>query len=257
MNYWEKRLLDQHKILYDKSLQSFQQELAKEYMQSYKNLKNQMLDVYDRILLDDKVTINALYRYNRYYDLLNNIQDELTKLGNKEIPVFEDRLTKMYFANEALIGKQLDFKISINPEQAQKAINALWCSDGKHFSDRIWNNKKDLANKLEQGLIDCASMGVKREDLTKNIMASFNQSFNNADKVARTELTYVQNISTKDKYQQAGVEKYKFLATDDDRTGDVDAELDGQVFRLDEAIIGVNFPPIHPNCRCTILAVVD
>ena len=29
--------------------------------------------------------------------------------------------------------------------------------------------------------------------------------------------------------------------------------LQGQVFSLDEAEVGVNFPPIHPNCNCSII----
>lgn len=34
-------------------------------------------------------------------------------------------------------------------------------------------------------------------------------------------------------------------------------DLDGQRFKLSEAVVGENYPPIHPNCRCTVLAVLD
>ena len=52
-----------------------------------------------------------------------------------------------------------------------------------------------------------------------------------------------------------GVEKYKILSAHDGRTCDKCADLDGKIFPIDKAEIGVNFPPFHPRCRDTILAV--
>ncbi len=56
-----------------------------------------------------------------------------------------------------------------------------------------------------------------------------------------------------------GIDEYIFLATLDKRTchgcGDEKrkscAELDGKVFKISEAKVGVNKHPMHPYCRCT------
>ena len=84
-----------------------------------------------------------------------------------------------------------------------------------------------------------------------------NGSRASADRIVRTELTRIQNQATADTYRQAGIEKYQYLAIEDDRTSEACQELDGKIFRLDEAVIGENFPPIHPNCRCSIIPVVE
>jgi SPP1 gp7 family putative phage head morphogenesis protein len=51
----------------------------------------------------------------------------------------------------------------------------------------------------------------------------------------------------------AGYDMYEFISSIDDRTCDECADLDGQVFYFSEAEEGVNFPPIHPNCRSNII----
>lgn len=45
------------------------------------------------------------------------------------------------------------------------------------------------------------------------------------------------------------------MASFGERTCDVCGGLDGRRFKLSEKQPGVNFPPLHPNCRCTTVAV--
>ena len=45
------------------------------------------------------------------------------------------------------------------------------------------------------------------------------------------------------------------MASFGERTCDVCGGLDGQLFKLSDKQPGVNFPPLHPNCRCTTIAV--
>ena len=48
-----------------------------------------------------------------------------------------------------------------------------------------------------------------------------------------------------------GLKEYKYLATLDCRTCAVCGALDGKVFKVSEAQTSINFPPMHPNDRCT------
>ena len=52
-----------------------------------------------------------------------------------------------------------------------------------------------------------------------------------------------------------GVEKYKILSAHDGRTCDKCADLDGKIFPIDKAEIGVNYIPLHVQDRCTILPI--
>ena len=54
-----------------------------------------------------------------------------------------------------------------------------------------------------------------------------------------------------DFYKDEGLEEYEYLATLETRTCDICRSLDGKRFKVSEAKSGVNYPLIHPYCRCT------
>lgn len=58
-------------------------------------------------------------------------------------------------------------------------------------------------------------------------------------------------------YIQDGVEKYQILSTLDKETCEICGELDGQIFLVKDAILGINFPPFHQRCRCTTVPHYD
>ena len=52
---------------------------------------------------------------------------------------------------------------------------------------------------------------------------------------------------TYEEWAKKYIDKYEFLATLDSRTCSVCGKLDGKVFKLTEAKVGVNYPPLHPR----------
>ena len=54
-----------------------------------------------------------------------------------------------------------------------------------------------------------------------------------------------------------GVEQYQILATLDSETCEICGELDGKIFLVENAVIGLNFPPFHSGCRCTTVPYYD
>lgn len=256
--YWQMRKRD---LLYNQQLGIAEKQLSVEYIRCFEATKSQLMELYDEILdSSDNGTllVSDLYKYNRYYDLLNNLNMALVRLGNKEIAITEQRLANMYRANFEVIGKELKFETNLNDNDIKQAINSVWCQDGRSWSDRIWTNKTALEAQVQKGIVDCIARGSSREELTQELMHRFNVGFNCADRLARTELAHTQVQSTLDKYREAGVTYYKILNTHDDRTCEGPCEeFAGKIFRMDEAVEGVNLPPFHPNCRCTILAVLN
>ena len=55
-----------------------------------------------------------------------------------------------------------------------------------------------------------------------------------------------------DSIRLSGRTKYPYICNNTDNTCNDCAILDGQVFDISAAEEGVNLPPIHPNCRCTV-----
>ena len=57
------------------------------------------------------------------------------------------------------------------------------------------------------------------------------------------------------RFKEMGVGYYKILTAHDGRVCDKCADLDGKIFPIDKAEIGVNYIPLHANDRCTILPI--
>lgn len=115
----------------------------------------------------------------------------------------------------------------------------------------LWQNKQALLfntrEVLTQGLIQGKSVNV----MSSALAAKMGQSYKNAERLVRTETAHIHAESDRAAYKEAGVEQYEFMATLEVRTCDVCGSLDGKHFKVSEAKVGVNYPPIHPNCRCT------
>ncbi len=67
---------------------------------------------------------------------------------------------------------------------------------------------------------------------------------------------YIAGQADIEAYKAAGIEWYEFMATEDERTSEICRSLDGKKFRISEAKAGVNYPPMHPNCRSTTIEYV-
>jgi SPP1 gp7 family putative phage head morphogenesis protein len=69
----------------------------------------------------------------------------------------------------------------------------------------------------------------------------------------RADLFLFSNQRQLHSYASTGVKRYRFTAALDLSTCPTCASLDGKIFRTSKAKIGLNFPPLHPNCRCTTM----
>ena len=255
---------------FDKTLDEIDKELAEHYVRCFQDTYAEIMFLYAEIIentANGTVLASDLYKYNKYYNLLNHLQENLLSLGSWEVKTYEKYLTELYSNYFKLTGIEINDKTFnvINLSSIREIVKKDWVGDGKDFSARIWNNKAVLAEQVKQGIVDAFVKGegstevaVKIESyLKENIQQSFNGGFNVAHRLAITEMAHIQTQATLDKYQQAGLTKYQFIATNDNKTCEVDKALNGKIFRIDEAQAGVNCPPLHPNCRCAILGVID
>lgn len=259
VNYWARR---EKEYAYNASLHLAEKELAQHYIRCFEKTKDQLISLYADIVAGMRngreILPSDLYKYNKLYELLNDLNSNLANLGHKELKIGEERLKELYTINYELVGKEVMFNAPVNEQLLNNAIHGIWCKDGRNWSSRIWNNKALLEERVKNGVIDCFARGASKEELIKQLEKDFNTGFYCADRIARTELSYIQNQSTKDKYEEAGIEKYMVLPAHDERTCSSECEaIENKVFLLKDAEVGVNYPPIHPNCRCTTLAIIE
>ena len=134
---------------------------------------------------------------------------------------------------------------------------------GRMYSDNIWRNKDNLVNFINQeitvGIIRGESIqkiARRLRNETKADTLRLAQSW--AERLVRTEINYAMNQAHLKGYKDSGVvEKYEFLAAHDKRTSKLCRDLDGKMFELSKAVVGENYPPMHPNCRSTVVPVLE
>jgi SPP1 gp7 family putative phage head morphogenesis protein len=128
-------------------------------------------------------------------------------------------------------------------------------TQSNQFSQSLWKNTNKMVAEwgkiLEVGIVQ----GKGSSELTKELSERTGVSYNRTKTLVKTETNYIHNQATLDGYKQMDVQKYKFLSTLDGRTTTVCQHLDLKEFNISEVETGVNYPPMHYNCRSTTLEV--
>ena len=78
-----------------------------------------------------------------------------------------------------------------------------------------------------------------------------------AERLVRTECKYFANQGELMGYKENGIKRYRFIGGTEGGGSCTCAELNGQVFNVEDAVAGINYPPIHPNCLCIVVADFD
>ena len=144
---------------------------------------------------------------------------------------------------------------AVSKAALEKAVKTKWSQH--NYSEYIWNDRDRLVRALATIIPQSFSRGLSSKQLGDMIAKELGASKNRARILARTEVNYICNNADLDAYRIAGIEEYGYLATLDLRTSEVCRSLDGTVHKVSQAKVGVNFPPMHPNCRSTTVPHFD
>jgi len=140
----------------------------------------------------------------------------------------------------------------VDPQRIEDVLRVPW--SGKNYSQRIWKNNEELAKSIQKITVQSMHRGASVQELSQTIAQKMSVGYNDAERLVRTELNYVENQAALDSIKDAGFDFYEFLATLDNRTSPQCREHDGTIFPVEDAQPGENMPPLHPRCRSTIVA---
>ena len=241
---------------------------TRETQTHYKNLlqviQNNISDEDLKKKLLAKYTAPAYnYRISRYQALQENIDMELKKAADKEIEItrlrYVDTIKSGYYRNIFDIQKGLNLAFHFN-EIDNKTINLLlnekWTNNA-NFSTRIWKNNEKLGEYLKTQLSAASLSGKSIQKISSDLAHYMNVGVVQATTLVRTEVNHFANEAEMMVYEELDIEEYRFIATLDKVTCMHCGKLDKRKFKVKEKKIGVNYPPIHPNDRCTTIPVFD
>ncbi|WP_226000902.1 minor capsid protein [Paenibacillus sp. BJ-4] len=141
----------------------------------------------------------------------------------------------------------------LDKRQIEAVLSKPWAADGSNFSARIWKDRDKLVHELQTVLTQGMIRGDTPDKMINALSDRMGVSRSAAARIIQTESAYFAGQSRMDAYKELGVEQYKFTATLDKRTSSICRHMDGEVFGVSEAEVGVNYPPLHAYCRSTTI----
>src|SRR5690606_21096934 len=202
-------------------------------------------------------------RISRLEALLTQIRQEVELLagsaqtGTQELlaSIYEDTYYRTMYEVQKGVGIGVSFA-TLDRTTIEKAITTPWL--GENYSARIWANRDKLVRELQTKLTQAFIRGEGVAQTAKDLAERMQVTYTSAERIVRTESSFVTHQATWESYKASGVvDKYEYLATLDDRTSEICRDMDGKVFRLSEKQVGINYPPLHPNCRSTVVPYFD
>lgn len=211
--------------------------------------------------LDSPAYAYRMKRLERLSDDLDRMRESIYHSEEKSSDAFysdlmKDSYYKATFDLQQQIG--LAYGFSGLPESEIKHLqNFSWVGDGSTYSTKIWKNTGKLTSSIKDELLVSLMTGRGTRETAQAIAERFNAGQNDARRLVRTESAFFHNQMELLSYEEADIEKYIFVAVLDKRTSRICQEHDNVVYRVDEAVPGVNHPPMHPWCRSTTIAHDD
>ncbi len=172
----------------------------------------------------------------------NNIKKLIKSLTMADIVQIRDNTSNIL---KNTVESVFDFySYNYNLEDVKKIIDSNF--KGKHFSDRIWSNEQEVANRLYKQCQDFLHGKINVNQIKKDIEKTYNTSAYNAKRLAETEISRVQNKSFLRFCEETGVLKLRYNAILDVNTCSDCAKYDGNIYDFGKQ------PdlPRHPQCKC-------
>ena len=228
-----------------------------EYNEKIQELHAMYRDTKSEYIKIEIERLKARSKITRLRALQDAINVELCKVTHEYQMTLEDTLIGLFSDQYTKACELMGVMAPGIPREAIKKI-IEYPYAGKMFSDRIWDNKDALVKYIQQDLTVGIIRGDSIQKMARQLKKDLNVLYYQAERLVRTETNYAMNQAHLKGYKDSGVvEKYEFLAAHDKRTSKLCRDLDGETFELSKAVVGENYPPMHPNCRSTVVPVLE
>lgn len=246
--YWNRRGPSITWNYYNKSEKELQ-EFLKTYDKYIKKLDISVMDLLRSGNIED------LPGTKRYKTFLNEVQDTLNNMSKEEYNYLYRSLANNINSVTTDTNKSLGIDFNIKNKELDDLLKEPWVTDGKSFSDRIWANKADLKDALDNAVTKGIAEGQSPDFIARAMQTYIKDvPMRRMVALARTETMHFLNVAQFNSYAKAGVTEVNILAAEDERMCDVceRAERDGP-YKMNKA----PSLPLHTHCRCCYIPVVD
>lgn len=241
---------DNNGLTYEQAMQKLNEEEMADYVANAKKYREQAKNAKDPELLK---RLNAQYassKVKRLEALKFEIESTSNSMGSKLVGALGTHLSEVATS----VWLTLSTESQVNLREIRTIVESQWL--GSNYSQRVWGDTDKLVKRLTEELKANFIRNDTPINLARKLRSEFNVTRAQAETLARTETTHVITKTTVDRYKDFGYEEYEYEAYLDNRTSQICRQLDGDKFPIKEYESGVNAPPMHPNCRSTILPII-
>ena len=263
------RLYDSESKKLEKEIAYYYQKYGKDNVLEYRVMMKRLTKEEATMLYEDT---DNFFRLHPEYAALKPVRESIYKLNRLEglqLSIMKQQLG-LSSEEEALIRQHL-LSYTISTYEGVQGLIPFNQFDGRaakqvgqkiikdtDFEKRIQANREKLADYLNNDIAKGIARGDSYDKLNKQIRDRFDGvSRRSAYRLLYTEGTRMFNRANSEAFAEAGINQYRYCTAGDNRVCSDCKALDGDVYDLSEARDGINYPPMHPWCRCHVEPAVD
>lgn len=233
---------DAKKYLNSKEFKEFKHDL-KSYIKLIEETGNEEL----LLELNTLAMKSRISRLEEMFYQCGKYINEVYESTNKRLQIaysstIKDNYYQTIYDIHKAIGVGASFSY-IDNDMIKEILAFPW--SGRHYSQRLWSNRTKLKNAMVEELTQMLIQGKGVKETSRALSKRLDADLKNCIRLIHTEHSYFMETASQKAYDELDIDKYKILATLDKRTSEICQKLDGEVFNVKDAVIGVNMPPFH------------
>ena len=250
LSYWARRAVEDEKAA-EKLAQEASERIKQLYLTQYKKTVLQMERLYAQVEGGKTPNRTALWDYSRWREMEKSLSSFVkggSIIEREKITGCLDKVFEQVIGAPVTDFKGTGFVAKIDPKTV---IDTAWSGD--NYSKRIWKNRAALADRIRISMEGMVAGNKRLDEARREIMHEFNVSYSQADRLVRTETSYVFNRTTIERYKSLGVDRVEWITQETSGRCKLCHERDGVIWPINTAPV----IPAHPNCNCTYAAYTD
>ena len=205
----------------------------------------------------------SIYKLNELEGIQAAIRIQQLEIGAIEQAEFSAHFEEQARKAANLAAEQMGFGSNfygVSASLIEETVGAAWAA-GQAFSERIWGNREKLAAYLNDDFAKSVARCMAYDKVARLMADRFEGvSTRDAKRLVYTEGTFLFN-EAQARVHEGDFEYYRISCVHDGKAcpicRDLEREQGDNPVRFSERDPGVNFPPLHPWCRCSYTVEVS
>lgn len=202
----------------------------------------------------------SIYQLNRLEGLQASARLHLYQATGDVVQRIDNHIVRQSLRGANTAAEAMGFGrsfYSMDSDAVRRFVDTVWTGNTS-YSQRIWDNTETLASYVAQDMSKALARGDSYQRIAKALEKRFvDVPQSSLMRLVYTEGTYVSRMAQVEELKREGFDSYTIEVVHDERACEECEGVSGSTFRFEDMQVGVNFPPLHPYCRCQIAPAVD